>query len=201
MRRRPTRRRTSTTLRQAVVDKDFHWFNRYRSTDGFATYGDRAFLTFIRGNPRDVEPGEDRPGRQGRHPADQLRGAAARSAVLDVMTANRDRRIWAIAARQASKTSDLKVDDSDTPPFIDAKTNKPGTGPNGAHVFLDGKEAIQKMTVGKGLKVELFASEKEFPELVNPVQMAFDTKGRLWVAAWKNYPHWQPKDADETTSC
>ena len=28
------------------------------------------------------------------------------------------------------------------------------------------------MTVGKGLKVELFASEKEFPELVNPVQMA-----------------------------
>ena len=49
------------------------------------------------------------------------------------------------------------------------------------------------MTIGKGLKVELFASEKEFPELVNPVQMAFDTKGRLWVAAWKNYPHWQPK--------
>ena len=49
------------------------------------------------------------------------------------------------------------------------------------------------MTVGKGLKVELFASEKEFPELVNPVQMAFDTKGRLWVAAWTNYPHWQPK--------
>ena len=49
------------------------------------------------------------------------------------------------------------------------------------------------MTVGKGLKVELFASEKEFPELVNPVQMAFDTRGRLWVAAWKNYPHWQPK--------
>ena len=33
------------------------------------------------------------------------------------------------------------------------------------------------MTVGKGLKVELFASEKEFPELVNPVQMAFDTQG------------------------
>ncbi len=49
------------------------------------------------------------------------------------------------------------------------------------------------MTVHKGLKVSLFASEKEFPELVKPVQMSFDTKGRLWVAAWKNYPHWQPK--------
>ena len=39
------------------------------------------------------------------------------------------------------------------------------------------------MTVGKGLKVKLFASEKEFPELVNPVQMAFDTKaGCGWRA-------------------
>ena len=70
----------------------------------------------------------------------------------------------------------LKVDDSDTPPFINAETNEPGKGPNGAHIFLDGDEAIRKMTVGKGLKVELFASEKEFPELVNPVQMAFDTQ-------------------------
>ena len=50
------------------------------------------------------------------------------------------------------------------------------------------------MTVAKGMKVNLFASEKEFPELVNPVQMAFDTKGRLWVAAWPTYPHWKPKE-------
>ena len=50
------------------------------------------------------------------------------------------------------------------------------------------------MTVGKGLKVNLFASEKEFPELANPVQMAFDTKGRLWVAVWPTYPHWKPKE-------
>ena len=50
------------------------------------------------------------------------------------------------------------------------------------------------MTVGKGLKVNLFASEEEFPELVKPVQMAFDTKGRLWVAVWPTYPHWKPKE-------
>ena len=41
----------------------------------------------------------------------------------------------------------------------------------------------------------MFASEREFPELVNPVQMAFDPRGRLWVAVWKNYPHWQPTTA------
>jgi len=177
-----------TTLRQAVVDKDRYWFLRYRATDGFATYGDRAFLTFVRGNPRNVN-------------ANQMTGVAKEdilptnyevlqreATVLDVMTRNRDRRIWAVA-----RGEDVKVDDGDAPPFINALTNEPGEGPGGAHVFLDGTEAIQKMTVGNGLKVELFASEKEFPELVNPVQMAFDTRGRLWVAAWKTYPHWQPK--------
>jgi glucose/arabinose dehydrogenase len=58
--------------------------------------------------------------------------------------------------------------------------------------FLDEVQSIAAMTVAPGLKVELFASEREFPELVNPVQMAFDTRGRLWVAVWPNYPHWQP---------
>ena len=50
------------------------------------------------------------------------------------------------------------------------------------------------MTIGKGFKVNLFASEKDFPELVNPVQMTFDAKGRLWVAVWPTYPHWKPKE-------
>src|SRR5262249_21370701 len=35
--------------------------------------------------------------------------------------------------------------------------------------------------------------EKQFPELIQPVQMAFDTKGRLWIATWPSYPHWKPK--------
>ena len=92
--------------------------------------------------------------------------------VLDVMTANRDKRIWAVA-----QGKDLMVDDSNTPPFIPVKTNKPGAGPNGEHLFLSGEEAIGQMTIGKDLKVNLFASEKEFPELAKPVQMSFDAEG------------------------
>lgn len=175
-------------LRRAVLDKSFHWFHRYRVTDGYSTYGDRAFLTFHRDRPRNVNPDQvDRVDREGLLPTNyevlqrELR-------VLDVMTGNRDRRIWAVA-----RGSGLPIDDSNTPPFIDALTNLPGPGPNGEHLFLDGREAIEKMTLGKGMKVELFASEKEFPELVNPVQMAFDTRGRLWVAVWPNYTHWRPK--------
>ena len=49
------------------------------------------------------------------------------------------------------------------------------------------------MTVADGCEVTLFASEEMFPELISPVQMAFDTKGRLWVATWPTYPHWKPK--------
>ena len=75
------------------------------------------------------------------------------------------------------------------------KTNKPGAGPNGEHLFLGGEEAIGQMTMGKGLKVNLFASEREFPELAKPVQMSFDSRGRLWVACWPTYPHWKPKEA------
>jgi hypothetical protein len=42
------------------------------------------------------------------------------------------------------------------------------------------------------LKVNLFADEKQFPDLVKPVQMAWDTRGRLWVAVWANYPERTP---------
>jgi glucose/arabinose dehydrogenase len=58
---------------------------------------------------------------------------------------------------------------------------------------LSGEEAIKHMKVPPGCKVNLFASEEQFPELANPVQMAFDTKGRLWVAAWPNYPERTPQ--------
>ena len=179
-------------LRQAVIDKNFHWFNRYRTTDGFATYGDRAFLTFIRGNPRNVNPEQTTFVKEDVLPSN-YEVLQRELSVLDVMTVSRDKRIWALARGADPNAADLKVLDSDTPPFINAQTNEPGRGPNGEHVFIPGDEAIQQMTIGTGFKVDLFASEKEFPELVNPVQMAFDTRGRLWVAAWKNYPHWQPK--------
>ncbi len=175
-------------LREAVVDKNFHWFHRYRVTDGYSTYGDRAFLTFVRGNPRNV----DQKTAAATPPEDILPSnydvLQRELPVLDVMTRNRDERIWQIARGGASGPAVPAPDDSNTPPFVNAGTNLSGHAP-----FLGAEEAIAKMTVGEGMAVNLFASEEQFPELVNPVQMAFDTRGRLWVASWKNYPHWQPK--------
>ncbi len=170
-------------LRAAVADKNFYWFHRYRVTDGYSTYGDRAFLTFVRNTPRNVDARQlDKVSKEDILPSnyDVLQRELP---MLDQMTSNRDKRIWAIA-----RGGDLKVDDGNTPAPVDARTNVPAIPP-----FKDGPASLAAMTVGEGFKVDLFASEKEFPELVKPVQMAFDTKGRLWIAAWKNYPHWQPK--------
>ncbi|HWA97773.1 MAG TPA: PVC-type heme-binding CxxCH protein [Pirellulales bacterium] len=157
-------------LRAAVLDKNFHWFNRYRTVDGYSIYGGRADLKFVNGQTNRVV-------------------MAREMEVLDVLTANRDKRIWAVA-----RGSDLKLDDTNTPPFLEVITNKPGTGPNGAHVYQDAEAAIAQMTVAPGMKVNLFASEQMFPDLAKPVQMAFDTRGRLWVAVMPSYPHWKPKD-------
>jgi putative heme-binding domain-containing protein len=158
------------TLRRAVNDKNFYWFQRYRTVDGYSVYGGRADLKFVNGQTnREVMQRE--------------------MAVLDVMTANRDKVVWAAANGQI-----VEPDDTNTPPFIPVISNKPGPLPGGKHIFLSGEDAIAKMTIGRGLNVNLFASEGQWPELVNPVQMAFDTKGRLWVAVWPTYPHWKPKE-------
>jgi putative heme-binding domain-containing protein len=157
-------------IRTSVLEKNDIWFNRYRTVDGYSIYGGRADLKFVDGQTNRVVMQRELE-------------------VLDIMAANRDRRIWA-----AANGNDIKVDDSNTPSFIPVKTNFPGQGPNGTHLFLNGEEAIGTMRVAKGMKINLFASEEMFPELAKPVQMSFDSKGRLWVAVWPTYPHWRPKE-------
>ncbi|HUQ71764.1 MAG TPA: PVC-type heme-binding CxxCH protein, partial [Planctomycetaceae bacterium] len=162
-------------LRKAINDKNFYWYNRYRVTDGYSTYGERAFLKFAEGT-----------GGYGDGLSNYSVGQRELE-VLDTLTANRDQHVWAVAAGKPALTKDDNL-----PYFLEVISNKPGTLPGGKHEFLGGEEAISKMTVADNMTISLFASEKEFPELVEPVQIAFDTKGRLWVAAWRTYPHWKP---------
>ena len=174
-------------LQQAVKNKNFQWFHRYRTPNGYSTYGDRAFLNFVRGNPRNVN--DNQMGKVAKEDIlptnyDVLQRELP---ILDILTRNRERRVWAIARGDAIAPG-APIDDSETPPFVDARTNLTKTQP-----FVPADETVAKMTIGQGLQVNLFASEEQFPELVNPVQMSFDTKGRLWVAVWKNYPQWRPK--------
>src|SRR5439155_17755233 len=52
------------------------------------------------------------------------------------------------------------------------------------------EESQTKFHVPKGFEVRLFASE---PEVVNPVAMTWDERGRLWVLELYEYPKGAPK--------
>jgi glucose/arabinose dehydrogenase len=68
-------------------------------------------------------------------------------------------------------------------PFIPRRQSKP-PGP-----ALSPQAAMEKMQVPEGFTVELVASE---PDLVNPVAMAIDERGRFWVTESFEYPRREP---------
>jgi glucose/arabinose dehydrogenase/azurin/lysophospholipase L1-like esterase len=176
-------------LRAAINEKNKEWHARYRTVDGYNVYGGRSRLEFGAALANGQTPPESARGRSRRGPMDPEQDKISNYEILqeemaqrDVKTANRDRRVWAVA-----KGGDLKVDDSNLPLVRRVPANRADVA-----LYLDGQEAIKKMTVAKGCRVNLFADEKRFPELINPVQMAWDTKGRLWVAVWPSYPELTP---------
>jgi glucose/arabinose dehydrogenase/azurin len=172
-------------LREVVNEKNWQWHQRYRTVDGYNVYGGRSALAYQADKPGFISDRQAPPPHISNYKVMQ-----EEMAQRDVMTENRERRVWAIA-----RGGDLAVDDSNLPPVSSVPSNRPGSNPDGSHVFLSGEEAIAKMTVHSGMEVNLFADEARFPELINPVQIAWDTRGRLWVAAWENYPSRRPTSA------
>ncbi len=158
-------------LNAAVRAKNHEWHQRYRTVDGFNVYGGRSKLSF----PISKEKGAPKITNY-----DIMQEEMTQR---DVMTANRDVRVWAVA-----KGGDAPADDSNLPKVRTLASNRD------VEPFLSGEESIKHMTVPKGFKVTLVADEVQFPELASPVQMGFDTKGRLWVAAWPSYPELRPTD-------
>lgn len=67
--------------------------------------------------------------------------------------------------------------------FIPRKQTKPPTP------ALSPAEAIKKMTVPSGFTVELVAAE---PDVMNPVAMTFDERGRIWITESFEYPRREP---------
>jgi len=58
------------------------------------------------------------------------------------------------------------------------------------HAGLPAAEAARAMTVAPGFRVDLIACE---PDLHQPVALAVDSRGRLWVVEAMSYPHRQPE--------
>ena len=153
-------------VHKAVLDKNWFWHDDFKMPNGVHAYG-RRYDPFGPANyPFEIEKVRE-------------------------MTADRDTVIWNTAK---GKTTDLAAMDTKTEKLPEVKTNYKEVNGSGNPKYLYGQEALDKIKVPKGYKLELFASEEEFEDLANPVQLSFDNKGRLWVGVMPSYPHYKPGD-------
>ncbi|WP_439488743.1 PVC-type heme-binding CxxCH protein [Algoriphagus sp.] len=153
-------------VHEAVQEKNWFWRNDYKIPNGVHVFG-RRYDPFGPDNyPFELEK-------------------------IRELTAIRDTAIW--MANKGEK-KDLAAADAKTKKLPEVETNY-NPEQNGSLEYLYGEEALAKLKVAPGYKIELFASEEDWPNLANPVQLSFDTKGRLWVATMPSYPHYKPGDS------
>ena len=160
-------------LKDAINDKSWFHLQDYRMLNGWYVYGRRRTWD------KKTFPNEYRKIRK--------------------MVAVRDQYIWDIAD---GKKVDPEPDDSETGevfiPETMFGTRDDNFRKNREPVSLTyptPEESIEQMSIPDGMEVQLFASEREFPEFANPTQIAFDGKGRLWASCMINYPQWLPGSA------
>jgi azurin len=103
---------------------------------------------------------------------------------FDVMVANRDQRNWDIA--NGKSFAGKKVNDSNVPEMPATKESK------GANEWMTPANELAAFKVDPRFEVNLFASEEQFPEIANPIQIRWDTSGRMWVSTSQAYPHLYP---------
>jgi glucose/arabinose dehydrogenase/mono/diheme cytochrome c family protein len=154
-------------VQDAVLEKNWMWHNDIKIPNGVHVYG-RRYDPFGPDNyPAEIEK-------------------------IRQLTDIRDKAIW-LAASKGEKLN-LAEADKNTRSLPPVKTNF-NPDKNGSLEYLYGDNALNKLKVPAGYKIELFASEEQFPDLAKPMQMSFDNKGRLWIATMPSYPHYKPGDA------
>jgi putative heme-binding domain-containing protein len=158
-------------LRAAINDKSWVHLQDYRMVNGWYVYGGRRTW--------DTET----------FPREYVK--------LRKMAAVRDAYVHDIAA---GRPVPPLPDDSGTGELFEPQTRfgEPrqaySENPEGGPTILEPEKFIETCAVPPGFAVELFADERRFPEIANPVQLAFDSKGRLWISTMPSYPQWQPGD-------
>ena len=153
-------------VHEMVMEKNWMWHNDFKIPNGVHVFG-RRYNPFGPDNyPAELEK-------------------------IREMTALRDQAIW--KALQGEKM-DLVQADQNTRSLPAVETNYKLKFGGEPPKYLYGEQALASFTMAPGYKIDLFASEEEFPDLANPVQLSFDNQGRLWVATMPSYPHYRPGD-------
>jgi mono/diheme cytochrome c family protein/glucose/arabinose dehydrogenase len=154
-------------IHAAVKEKNWFWINDFKIPNGVHVFGRRYKPYGPKNYPFEIQK-------------------------IREMTDIRDQAVWMAVS---GKKLDIAALDAKTTELPAVQTNYRPGGKNGPLEFLQGAAATAKIAVPEGYKIEQWASEQEFPDLMNPVQMSFDNKGRLWVATMPAYPHYRPGDA------
>lgn len=160
-------------VRSAINDKSWFHLQDYRMLNGWYVYGGRRTWD------TETFPGEFRKIRE--------------------MVSVRDRYVWDLAAGRSVPDH---PDDSATGEVFIPETMFGTRDDNFRQMrepttlaYPTPEESIAQMSMPKDFEVQLFASEREFPELANPTQIEFDSRGRLWVSCMVNYPQWLPNSS------
>ena len=102
---------------------------------------------------------------------------------FEIMANNRDQSIWSIAQGKETK---LKIDDSNVPDLPETSQSR------GGNKWMSAEDELKSFTIDPRFEVNCFASEEDFPDIACPIQIRWDSKGRLWVACSTTYPHIYP---------
>ena len=92
-----------------------------------------------------------------------------------------DKAIWKQAADLGKAQPFPKLPTAQAEP--DPKPPRRGLG-----VIKTAAEDIEDFTLADGFEVNLFATSEEFPDLINPLQLHADARGRIWVNCFASYP-------------
>jgi len=107
-------------LRAAIEEKNQMWFSRYRTVDGYNVYGGRSKEAYAPGKRQIQERNPPEPY------VSNFQVMQREMSQRDVLTANRDKKVWARA-----RGGDLVVKDDNLPPPVTLPSNKPGPLPDG----------------------------------------------------------------------
>ncbi|SHK11817.1 putative membrane-bound dehydrogenase domain-containing protein [Rubritalea squalenifaciens DSM 18772] len=158
----------------AVQEKNWMWHQDYKIPNGVHVYGRRYNPFGPQNYPHELKKTRE-------------------------MTVLRDKAIWSLAkGNDFDLMASLAKLDKETYQLPEVPTNYKPSNKNGTEEYKYGDAALKELNVPEGFKIELFADERMFKELANPVQISFDNKGRLWVACMPSYPHYKVGDPKPT---
>jgi putative heme-binding domain-containing protein len=153
-------------LRLAIVERNQQFFYRWRAVNGEYVYGRRAAPFGVVNFPGEMKKLDE----------------TCRELDGKILTLNR-------LPEAAGKKRELPA----LPSVAETYHQKQGYMPNGQYFpdAFDPEVERKSFKLPEGYEINLWASEKDFP-LHNPLAMAWDTKGRLWVTTMPSYPHVLP---------